>query len=126
MWLLVGVAAIIGHCFPVYLMTFGGKGIATSLGVFTAVMPLATLLCFVCGMTFLATTGYMAIASCLGIALLPLFGWLLHGDQSMVYVWVPLVLAVTLNLRHIGNYRRLVKGVEPKIWDRAKAKQRER
>ncbi len=121
MLLLVGVMAIVGHCFPVYLMAVGGKGIATSLGVFTALMPLVTPGCFGVGVAILLTTGYMAVASCIGVTLLPILAWLL--GEPPLHIWITALLAVVLDLRHMGNARRLFAGREPKIWDKAKVQE---
>jgi glycerol-3-phosphate acyltransferase PlsY len=121
-WLLVGAVAIIGHCFPVYLMSVGGKGIATSIGVFTALLTLPSLICIVVGLTILFTTGYMALCSCVGITLLPFMTWILGGRSAMIYVIVTAIIALILDLRHAGNFRRLFNGTEPRIWDKAKGR----
>ena len=117
--LLVGIAAVVGHCFPVYLLSLGGKGVATSIGVFMALMPLPVLICIVSGLAFIYLTGYVAIASCLFTSLLPFLGWLF--GYSPEYIVVTAVLALVIDLRHIGNIKRFFRGVEPRIWDKAKA-----
>lgn len=116
--LLICVASVIGHCFPVYLMTLGGKGIATSLGVFAGLMPWPTAICFVVGVTIIGTTGYVALASCLGATALPILAWLFH--YNIEFIVTTAILAVVIDMRHLGNIKRLLKGVEPKVWDKAK------
>jgi glycerol-3-phosphate acyltransferase PlsY len=122
-WFLVGAMAIVGHCFPVYLMSVGGKGIATSLGVFTVLMPVPTLICFVVGLALIFSTGYVALASVLCSILIPILAWVRHYPP--LYLWVGAAVAVMIALRHQSNIRRLLKGTEPKVWEKAKAKMRD-
>ncbi len=123
MWLIAGAAAIIGHCFPVYLMTVGGKGIATSLGVFGALMPLPTLALFVIGVSMIWATGYVALASVVCSGLLPLLAWLRGYYAS--YIGVTAALAVIIAVRHQSNLRRLLAGQEPRVWDRERIPDRD-
>lgn len=122
-WFLVGGMAIIGHCFPVYLMTVGGKGIATSLGVMGVLMPLPTLICFALGLAIIFTTGYVALASVLCSLLVPPLAWVWGYDA--LYITVAILLAVVIVIRHQSNLRRLWAGTEPKVWDRHRAKMRD-
>jgi glycerol-3-phosphate acyltransferase PlsY len=100
-------------------MTYGGKGVATSFGVFMALMPLPTGIIAAIAVAIMATTGYVAIGSCVGATLLPIVGYFM---ASPWYLWITLPLALFINLRHLGNWSRLFAGKEPKIWDKAKLK----
>lgn len=117
--LLVGITTVIGHCFPIYLMGIGGKGVATSLGVFTALMPFPILICVAVGLTYIWLYGYVAIASCMCATALPFLAFMFN--YSPEYIVVTALLAVVIDLRHLGNIRRFLRGVEPKIWEKKTA-----
>ncbi|MCS7079297.1 MAG: glycerol-3-phosphate 1-O-acyltransferase PlsY [Chloracidobacterium sp.] len=114
-----GLAAVVGHIFPVYLGFRGGKGVAVGVGVFLVLSPLATLTALVVwGVTFVLTRT-VSLGSLLGVLTLPLGVWVWDG-QWLGYprqVWLPtLVWAVVIGLviiaRHSGNLRRLYHGTE--------------
>lgn len=109
----VGVAAVVGHVFPVYLRFRGGKGVATGLGVFLALTPLASLVALlvfvaVFGLTKMVSPGSLAAA----IALVGAIAYL--GEPRPVLV---AALAVTglIFIRHTGNIRRLVNKTEHRV-----------
>ena len=110
--LLAGLAAVVGHNFPVWLRFKGGKGVATSLGVLlAAAWPVGLLTC----VTWLAAaflTRISSLAALIGLAASPLFAlWLADGPTAGLAA----VLAVLGALRHHENIRRLLKGEEPRI-----------
>lgn len=115
----VGLAAILGHMFPVWLGFRGGKGVATGVGVFLMLSPWATLVSLgVWGLTF-ALTRTVSLGSLLGVVLLPFGvwgcdGWWLAQPPA---VWLPtLVWSVVIGLlivaRHRSNLQRLWHGTE--------------
>jgi glycerol-3-phosphate acyltransferase PlsY len=107
-----GSAAIVGHMFSVWVRFKGGKGIATSAGVFVGLAPWAVLggLVVWCALTF--GTGYVSIAS-IGAALaLPLLVALTPHEGGDGLVWFSVGLAVVVVWAHRGNIRRLARGEE--------------
>lgn len=115
-----GIAAVIGHDFPVYIRFRGGRGVATSFGVFAALaMPLAVGLVAV-GLFIVLAVRYMSVAWLITVPLgaLVLFALALvpGGD---VYTWTKVIFGVFATalvfLTHIPNIRRLLRGTEPKI-----------
>lgn len=113
MALAAGLAAVVGHLFPVWLRFAGGKGMATTLGTLLAVSwPVALA---ACGAWLLvaATTRYSSLASLLSIAASPFLAWWLRGDPQLVEFTA--ILAVLVWSRHLGNLRRLLRGEESKI-----------
>ncbi|MFV0245437.1 MAG: glycerol-3-phosphate 1-O-acyltransferase PlsY [Qingshengfaniella sp.] len=109
---LAGLAAFLGHCFPIWLGFRGGKGVATCLGVILALSPL--LGATVCA-TWLAVAGltrYSSLAALLAALLSPVWASFL-GRGEMVLVCVG--LAALIVIRHRANIQRLLTGTEPKI-----------
>jgi len=110
--LVAGTAAVLGHMFPAWLGFRGGKGMATSLGVFLAAMWPVGLLCCV---TWLATAIVTRISSASALAaaaLAPVFAYLLIDPEHAL---LALLVAVLVTWRHEANIRRLLAGTEPRI-----------
>lgn len=110
-WILVGGAAILGHVFPLYLGFDGGKGVATSAGVFGVLLPLPLVVGLAAFGIVVGLTRYMSAGSLTGALLLPLSGWYLYGYDHPVVIgaWV---LAGMIYWRHRENIRRLWHGEE--------------
>lgn len=109
---LAGVAAFLGHCFPIWLKFKGGKGVATFLGLLLAYLfPLGLAACA----TWAATAAIMRISSlsALTAALLtPVWAGLLGLPEAIL---MSLALATLIFIRHRPNIQRLLDGTEPKI-----------
>lgn len=132
-WLLVGVAAILGHVFPVYLGFKGGKGVATSLGVALGLWPYFT----VCGLIALSVWvgavlvwRYVSLASICAAVTFPLalfVGIAVRPDWTFSGLWPLLIAAVVIPLfvilRHRTNIQRLLAGTESKIRDKRAGQQ---
>lgn len=108
-----GVAAFLGHLYPIYLKFKGGKGVATALGVFLALAPLATLIMFVVFAGVMAGSRIVSLSSIAAAAAAPLVLWLLAYPPVLVGMGV--FLAAMIVWRHRGNIRRLRAGTEPRF-----------
>ena len=117
--LLTGAAAVIGHNWSIFLRGRGGKGIATSLGVFAALAPLAMLLALGVYILVLLVSRYASLASLLMMLSIPL--WLGMLDYSPIYWLFAAALALLAIYRHRANIRRLLSGTELKISRRSKS-----
>jgi glycerol-3-phosphate acyltransferase PlsY len=115
-WAIVcGIAAILGHVKPVFLLfNGGGKGVATASGVFFALTPLATFASLAFFLLLLFTTRTMSIASLTGAAILPIGVGLTHGLDSLVF-GMSLGVALFVYWTHRTNIGRLRRGEEPKL-----------
>lgn len=110
-----GLAAIVGHVKPVFLLfNGGGKGVATASGVFFALTPIATFASLVGFLLLLFTTRRMSMASLTGAAILPIGVALTHGLRSLVF-GVSLGVAIFVYWTHRANIGRLRRGEEPKL-----------
>jgi glycerol-3-phosphate acyltransferase PlsY len=110
---LVGLAAFLGHLFPVYLGFKGGKGVATGLGVMVVICPLATLLSAFVFVVTAALKKYVSLASMLAAAMLPVF--MSFDPRGRNYVGMGVVVAVLVIWKHKDNIKRLVAGTENRI-----------
>src|SRR6266852_4119621 len=93
-WMIVAAfAVLLGHCFPVWLKFKGGKGVATALGVFLALSPLAAVSALLLFVLFVAYWRYVSLGSVAAAA----------------------AIALLVIYKHDGNLQRLVEGTEPRF-----------
>ena len=116
---LVGLAAIAGHVWPVYLKFRGGKGVATSCGVFLALFPLGVVIALGVWAVTVAVTRYISLGSMLGGVALLVCALVLQdyplGREGIALTLFAGLAAVLSLVRHRGNIVRMLKGAEPKI-----------
>ena len=113
-----GVFAVLGHCFPVWLGFRGGKGVATALGVFCALVPLPTI-GYLLGIFIVvfALTRYVSLASIVAAAAFPFFAIpTAQHDPTVIacFILIPLIVI----LKHHQNIRRLLSGTENRFGSR--------
>jgi glycerol-3-phosphate acyltransferase PlsY len=106
----VGVAAFLGHIFPVFLGFRGGKGVATALGVFLAASPLAVLAALGVFIVVLAARRFVSLASITAAALMPALSALIDGKPMIVAM--SLCIAAIVIYKHKDNIQRLRNGTE--------------
>lgn len=116
--ILFGSMAIAGHVFSVWVRFKGGKGVATSAGVFMALAPLPLLAGFVVWIMALGFSRMVSLASILAAAFLPLAMALLPHDSGRVGLVFTLMLSVFVIWAHRENLRRLRAGTERRIGPR--------
>ncbi len=124
-WLLVGIAAILGHVFPVYLRFKGGKGVATSFGVALGLWPYFTLCALITLVVWIAvvlTWRYVSLASICAAVAFPIalaLGMLALPNWQATNLWPLLIAAIVIPVlvivRHRDNIRRLAAGMENRI-----------
>ena len=111
--LIGGIAAVIGHLFPVWLKFKGGKGVSTGFGVLIAASPIAGL---VAGAVWIAMAKLVKISSAAALTAFlaaPILVWLIDGRSDRIEL--SLIVAVLVWARHHANIRRLLAGTEPRI-----------
>ncbi len=109
----VGVAAFLGHLFPVTLGFAGGKGVATALGVLLTLAPLAAAAAAAVFVLVVGLTRYVSLASVLAALAAPLLVVLLAYPEPVLAA--SLVMTAFIALRHRDNFRRLRAGTEPRL-----------
>lgn len=116
---LLGVAAVVGHNWTVFLQFKGGKGIATSLGVLIGltikIAPIRPVLFFSVAvwLAVFLTTGFVSLASIVAAVLLPLFMVISH--QSLALVSLGIIFCLFVVIRHRPNIKRLLSGEESRV-----------
>lgn len=110
---LIGLAALIGHCFPVYHNFKGGKGVATAVGVFLVISPGSVFLVLSLFLVLLGKWRYISLASITSAAVIPYL--ILILEQSMMVFLVSSCIAVLVIWRHKENIERLLAGTENKF-----------
>ena len=121
-WLiaLAAVAVILGHMFPVWLRFRGGKGVATGVGVFLVLAPIAVDFAAVIFLLIVLSTRYVSLGSIIATATIPLFVWLQHVFIRPVESLIPTMTtaaagAILIIFAHRANIRRLAEGTESKF-----------
>ncbi|MDQ7787882.1 MAG: glycerol-3-phosphate 1-O-acyltransferase PlsY [Thermodesulfovibrionales bacterium] len=113
----IGISAILGHNFSVFLGFRGGKGVATSLGVLMIYSPLAAFLTLIIWLAVVVLTKYSSLGALISFALLPLNVFLFDTGYKGKLL-ITLLIAVIIFLRHRENLKRLLQGTERKIGQR--------
>lgn len=105
-----GVAAVVGHIYPVWLRFRGGKGVATASGVFGVLTPVPALLAAAAFAIVVARSRFVSLGSIVATVTLPVIEWWMPGPRA-VDIGATLVAALIL-FRHRGNIARLVSRTE--------------
>ena len=108
-----GLFAVLGHMFPIFIGFKGGKGVATGLGVISALMPKVTLIVVVVWLVLTLITRYVSVASIVAAVLTPILA--AAFKEPIIYFLFALVIAVFIVFRHRENIQRLKAGHENKI-----------
>jgi glycerol-3-phosphate acyltransferase PlsY len=115
--LALGISAIVGHVFSVFVGFRGGKGVATAAGAVLGLAPVPLGVSAVVWALLVWVTGFVSVASMLGAVAFPLAAWLLQPDDLSVILG-GLVLAAFIVFNHRGNIRRLLEGREARFGHR--------
>lgn len=113
------LAAVVGHCYPVWLRFRGGKGVATAFGAFLVLSPVPALIALGVWAVVLAVGRRVSLASLVATAVFPVLLALLDPPGPVMLAAVSAV-AVLIILRHRSNIRQLIDGSEPRIGGREK------
>jgi glycerol-3-phosphate acyltransferase PlsY len=111
-----GLAAVFGHVFPIWLKFKGGKGVATTLGVFFALNPVFCLAVCILWLAIFSITRTSSISSLIAMGYAPIITYVMDGN--FVVGLLCLNLAVLIVFTHRGNIRRLLSGGEHRFQKR--------
>jgi glycerol-3-phosphate acyltransferase PlsY len=114
----IGVAAIIGHVKPIFLLgQGGGKGVATTGGVFFGLTPLPTLIAFLSFVVVVLMTKRVSIGSLTSAVVLPA-GVIVEKGPTHPLSIICVIIALLDIWLHRGNIRRIINGTEPKFGEK--------
>lgn len=117
-WLAVaaGLAAFLGHCFPIYLGFRGGKGVATGAGVVAVLLPIPALAAVLAWLVVVGATRYVSLASVVAALALCVVEWTTTGfDRAEPRAWFCLLAGILVIARHRANLVRLAQGTENRL-----------
>jgi acyl phosphate:glycerol-3-phosphate acyltransferase len=110
--------AVVGHVFPIWLQGKGGKGVATALGVFLALAPLAALSSLGVFIVALGLTRFVSLASILAAASFPVWVWVMQRfagieyGRGAIFVAATILVPAVILIKHTKNVQRLLRGTE--------------
>lgn len=118
-WMMVAAfAALLGHCFPVWLKFKGGKGVATAAGIFLVLSPAACLAAIILFLLVVIFWRYVSLGSVSAAAAMPLliyFLWAPRHAPPLVITIGTLAVSLLVIYKHARNLQRLVEGIEPRF-----------
>jgi glycerol-3-phosphate acyltransferase PlsY len=113
---ILGLSAIVGHNFSLFLRFRGGKGVATSIGVLLIYSPKVGVLTVILWLIVILVTRYSSLGAIVSFGVLPLGIYVLDYSQGKLIISI--LIALLLIFRHTDNIKRLLQGTEPKIGKR--------
>ena len=126
----LGLAAVVGHIFPIFAGFKGGKGVATLLGMVLAVQPIIAISCIGVFMLVLFLTRYVSLSSILAAVSLPICVLWIWNEHEVLYRVFALLVAILVVITHQKNIGRILRGVESRMpilkhRDRRKSRRRQ-
>ncbi|MBO9155162.1 glycerol-3-phosphate 1-O-acyltransferase PlsY [Chitinophaga sp. GCM10012297] len=111
----LGLAAVVGHIFPIWANFRGGKGIATLFGMVLAIQPLVALCCVGVFLMILFLTRYVSLSSIIASIAFPVLILFIFREQEVFYRIFAIAVALMVVLTHQKNIVRLLRGSESKV-----------
>jgi glycerol-3-phosphate acyltransferase PlsY len=126
----LGLAAVLGHIFPIWANFKGGKGVATLFGMILAIQPIVAASCVAVFLIVLYLTRFVSLSSILSSIAFAVFILFIFNDDVQLYRIFSVAVALMVILTHQKNINRLLKGTESKVpilkyRDRRRQKRRE-
>lgn len=115
-----GAAAVLGHIFPLYAGFRGGKGVATIVGVVTALVPFTVFTLLALFLAIFFSSGFVSLASITTALAFPVVMILLYGERHPSLIVFALLIALFIPITHRKNIRRLIHGEESRFSFRKK------
>lgn len=111
----LGLAAVLGHIFPIWANFRGGKGVATLLGMAVAIQPLVAVCCVGVFLLVLYLTRFVSLSSILAGVSFMVFILFIFNEKETLYRIFAVLVALMVILTHQKNITRILKGTESKV-----------
>lgn len=113
LYVIAGIFAVLGHNYPCWLRFKGGKGIATTAGVYLALAPVALLIALAVFILTILVTRFVSVGSIVAAAVLPVAVW--FTKENVLLEVVTIALCVLAIYKHKSNIKRLMAGTESRL-----------
>jgi len=111
----LGLAAVLGHIFPIWAEFRGGKGVATLFGLVLGISPWTALSCSGVFLLVLFLTRFVSLSSILASIAFPIFILVIFNVENPIYRVFAIAVALMVILTHQKNIGRLIRGIESKV-----------
>jgi glycerol-3-phosphate acyltransferase PlsY len=111
----LGLAAVLGHIFPIWAEFRGGKGVATLFGLIIAISPWTALSCIGVFLLVLYLTRFVSLSSILASLAFPVFILIVFNVDNIAYRIFAIAVALLVIMTHQKNIGRLLSGSESKV-----------
>jgi glycerol-3-phosphate acyltransferase PlsY len=111
----LGLAAVVGHIFPIWANFKGGKGVATLFGMAIAIQPLVAICCVAVFLFVLYLTRFVSLSSILAGVAFMVFILFIFNEKETLYRVFAILVALMVVLTHQKNIGRIIKGTESKV-----------
>ncbi len=112
--IVLGLAAVLGHIFPIWANFKGGKGVATILGMALAIQPIVALICIIVFLVTLFTTRFVSLSSMLAGVVFMVLILFIFKERETSYRIFAIIVAIMVVVTHQKNIGRLLNGKENK------------
>jgi glycerol-3-phosphate acyltransferase PlsY len=112
--IILGLAAVLGHIFPIWADFKGGKGVATILGMALAIQPIVALICIIVFLITLFTTRFVSLSSMLASLVFMVLILFIFNEKETSYRIFAIIVAIMVVATHQKNIGRLLNGKENK------------
>jgi len=113
--IVLGLASVLGHIFPIWADFKGGKGVATILGMALAIQPIVALICILVFLITLFATRFVSLSSMLAGVVFMVLILFIFNEKETSYRIFAIIVAMMLLVTHQKNIGRLLKGIENKV-----------
>ncbi|HXK81811.1 MAG TPA: glycerol-3-phosphate 1-O-acyltransferase PlsY [Bacteroidales bacterium] len=115
-FLALGIAAFVGHVFPVFSSFKGGKGVACFLGIVLAVDPLIAFFAVLVFVIVLLVSQTVSLSSLIASFAYPIIMFIKINDSNLPILIFSVIVPIVMVLTHIANIKRIFKGEEKRIF----------
>ncbi len=113
--IVLGLASVLGHIFPIWADFKGGKGVATILGMALAIQPIVALICILVFLITLFATRFVSLSSMLAGVVFMVLILFIFNEKETSYRIFAIIVALMVVVTHQKNIGRLLKGIENKV-----------
>jgi len=113
--MLLGSLAVLGHVYPIFAGFRGGKGIATLIGVITAMSGWLALVCFITFILVVSISKFISLGSIISAVLSPIYVGLIYSWEQSTFLYFCIAIGVLVIYTHRTNIKRLLSGTESKF-----------